>query len=63
MIRTAHVWLLVFVALVLSVCSMWQRSIEVIDHQDKVVLLLPESAITSSDIETITLNRENMVAN
>ncbi len=59
MIRTAHVWLLVFVALVLSVCSMWQRSIEVIDHQDKVVLLLPESAITSSDIETITLNREN----
>ena len=58
MIRTAHVWILVLVALTLSGFAMWQRSIEVLDQQDEVVLLLPQNTISWSEIETITLNRK-----
>jgi len=57
MIRTAHVWLFVSVALFLSCFSMWQRAVEVIDQQDEVVLLLPQDTIPASEIEMITLNK------
>jgi len=56
-IRTTHVWIIVFVAIVLSGISMWQRTSTNEQQTSEAVLLLSKDALNFAGIEKITLDR------